>query len=253
MKDLGKKIFCLGLQIEHLVDEIFIHQSTYTEKILKRFYMDKAHPLNIPMVVQSLDVKKDIFRPQEDNEEILGPEVQYLSAIGALMYLANNTRPDITFSVNLLARYNSSPTKRHWNGVKHVLRYLRGTIDISLFYSNKSNFDLVGYANAGYLSDPHKARSQTGYLFTCEGTAISWQSVKQTMTATSSNHAEIFAIHEASRECVWLRLMTHHIREKCGLSFSKNLPTILFEDNTACITQIKGRYTKGDRTKHISP
>ncbi|KAL4025797.1 hypothetical protein IC575_014203 [Cucumis melo] len=124
---------------------------------------------------------------------------------------------------------------------------------MSLFYSNKSNFDLVGYVNAGYLTDPHKARSQTGYLFTCGGTAISCRSVKQTMTATSSNHVEILAIHEASRECVWLRSMTHHIRETCGLSFSKNLPTILFEDNTACIAQIKGGYIKGDRTKHISP
>ena len=45
---------------------------------------------------------------------------------------------------------------------------------MGLFYSNKSNFDLVGYADSGYLSDPHKARSQTGYLFTCGGTAISW-------------------------------------------------------------------------------
>ncbi|KAL0561639.1 hypothetical protein IC582_002079 [Cucumis melo] len=155
------------------------------------------------------------------------------------MYLANNTRLDIAFSVNLLARYSSSPTKRHWNEVKHVLRYLRGTIDMGLFFSNKSNFDLVGYANARYLSDPHKARSQTSYLFTCGGTAISWRSIKQTMTVTSSNHAKILAIHEVSGECVWLRSMTHHIRETCGLSFSKNLPTILFEDNTACIVQIK--------------
>ncbi|KAL0549877.1 hypothetical protein IC582_014367 [Cucumis melo] len=160
--------------------------------------MEKAHPLNIPIVVRSLDIKRDIFRPREDNEELLGPEVSYLSAIGALMYLANNTRPDIAFLVNLLARYSSSPTKRHLNGVKHVLRYIRGTIDIGLFYSNKSNFDSVSYADAGYLSDPHKGISQIGYLFTCGGTAISWRSVKQTMTATSSSHAEIFAIHEAS-------------------------------------------------------
>ena len=59
---------------------------------------------------------------------------------------------------------------------------------MSLFYSNKSNVDLVGYADVGYLSDLHKARSQTDYLFTCGGTAISWRSVKQTITATSSNH-----------------------------------------------------------------
>ncbi|KAL0549202.1 hypothetical protein IC582_013683 [Cucumis melo] len=215
--------------------------------------MDKAHLLNIPMVVRSLDVKNNIFRPREDNKELLGPEVPYLNTIGALMYLANNTRSDITFSVNLLAKYSSSPIKRYWDGVKHVLRYLRGTIDMSLYYSNKSNFDLVGYADAGYLSDPHKAKSQTGYLFTYGRTAISWQFLKQTMTTTSWNHAKILAIHEASRECVWLRSMTHHIRETCGLSFSKNLSTILFEYNTACIAQIKGGYIKGDRTKHILP
>ncbi|KAL0439907.1 UNVERIFIED_CONTAM: hypothetical protein Slati_2473700 [Sesamum latifolium] len=78
--------------------------------------MDKAHPLSTPMVVQSLDVNKDLFRPSAHNDEILDPEVPYLSAIGALMYLANNTRPDIAFSDNLLARYSSTPTKRHWNG-----------------------------------------------------------------------------------------------------------------------------------------
>jgi hypothetical protein len=68
--------------------------------------------LSSPMVVRSLDVKKDPFRPrEEEEEELLGPEVPYLSAIGALMYLANCTRPDIAFSVNLLARFSSSPTR----------------------------------------------------------------------------------------------------------------------------------------------
>ncbi|RVW45253.1 Retrovirus-related Pol polyprotein from transposon TNT 1-94 [Vitis vinifera] len=130
MKDLGKTKFCLGLQIEHFPNGVLVHQSTYIKKVLKRFYMDKAHPLSSPMVVRSLDVKKTISSLRKD-EELLGPEVPYLSAIGALMYLANCTRPDIAFSVNLLARYSSAPTRRHWN-------------------------------DAGYLSDPHKGRSQTG-------------------------------------------------------------------------------------------
>ena len=81
--------------------------------------MDEAHPLSTPMVVRSLDVNKDPFRPQEKDEEIFGSEVPYLSAIGALMYLANTTRPDIPFVVNLLARYNSAPTRR--NEIKHIL------------------------------------------------------------------------------------------------------------------------------------
>ena len=124
--------------------------------------MDKAHPLNTPMVVRSLDPTKDPFRPKEDDEEMLGPEVPYLSAIGALMYLANCTRPDIAFAVILLARFSSSPTRRHWNGIKHILRYLQETADLGLFYSKTSRRELLGYADVGYLSDPHKARSQTG-------------------------------------------------------------------------------------------
>ncbi|XP_021751847.1 uncharacterized protein LOC110717451 [Chenopodium quinoa] len=151
------------------------------EKVLKRFSMDTTHPLSSPMVVRSLEVEKDPFRPRENDEEILCPEVSYLSEIGALMYLANT----------------------------------------------------------GYLSDPHNGRSQTGYVFTYGGTAISWRSMKQTIAVTSSNHSEILAIHEASRECVWLRSVVQHIKEVCGLSFGKEAPTTLYEDNAACIAQLK--------------
>jgi hypothetical protein len=113
------------------------------------------------MVVRSLDEKKDPFRPQEKDEELLGREVPYLSAIGALMYLACHTRPDISFDVNLLARYSSSPTRRHWNRIKHIFRYLKGTMDMGLFYSDISMVELTGYADACYLFDPHDGRSQT--------------------------------------------------------------------------------------------
>ena len=75
--------------------------------------MDGAHPLSTLMVVRSLDVNKDPFRPQEKNEELLGPKIPYLSAIGALMYLKTTTRPDITFLVNFLARHSFAPTRRH--------------------------------------------------------------------------------------------------------------------------------------------
>ena len=73
------------------------------------------------------------------------------------------------------------------------------------------------------------------------------------MVATLSNHSEIITIHEASRECIWLRLMIQHIQESYGLLFIKDNPITLFEDNVAYIAQIKGDYIKGDRTKHIFP
>jgi hypothetical protein len=208
--------------------------------------------LSTPTVVQSLDVKNDPFRPREDNEELLGSEVPYLNAIDALMYLANNTRPDITLSVNLLAKYNFSPTWRHWNEIKHIFHYLRGNMNMGLFYSNDASHKLVGYADAGFLYDPHKGRSLTSYLFTCGNTVISWRSTKKILVATSSKHAEILAIHKANHECVWLRLMTQHIRGICGLSSSKGTLTILYEDNIAYIAQLKGDTSKeiGQNTSH---
>jgi Reverse transcriptase (RNA-dependent DNA polymerase) len=95
MKDIGVTKLCLGLQIEHFHNDIFVHQSNYIQKMLKRFNMDKPHHLSTLMVVRSLDVKKDPYRTRENNEKVLDPEVPYLSTIGALMYLGNNTRPDI--------------------------------------------------------------------------------------------------------------------------------------------------------------
>ena len=100
--------------------------------------MDKAHHLSSPMVVRSLDVKNDSFCPCKKDEELLDLEVPYLSVIGVLIYLANSIHPNIAFSINLLARYNSAPTRRHWNGIQHILHYLRGTTNMSLFYSRKS-------------------------------------------------------------------------------------------------------------------
>nr|ABA96113.2 retrotransposon protein, putative, Ty1-copia subclass [Oryza sativa Japonica Group] len=222
------------------------------KKILEKFNMDESYPSKTPMVVRSLDVEKDPFRPKEDGEDVLGPDFPYLSAIGALMYLANSTRPDIAFSVNLLARYSAAPTKRHWTGVKNVFRYLKGTRDLGLFFKKNHDSTLIRYTDAGYLSDPHNVRSQTGFVFLQGGTAISWKSSKQTLVATSTNHSEIIALYEASRECVWLRRMVNHILTSCGIG-SLESPTIIYEDNAACVVQMETGYIKSNITKHIAP
>ena len=229
-----------------------MHQSTYTKRVLGKFNMDKCHPLKTPMVVRSLEADKDPFKPKEDDEEVLGPEVPYLSAIGALMYLANCTRPDIVFAVNLLARYSATPTRRHWVGVKTILRYLRGTQDLGLWFPKNQDPSMVGYVDACYMSNPHNARSQTGFVFLCGNTAISWRSVKQTLVATSTNHSEIIALYEATRGCVWLRRMIGHIQKSCGLNID-NSPTIIYEDNAVCVAQIHMGYVKSNFTKHITP
>jgi hypothetical protein len=77
------------------------------------------------------------------------------------MYLTNNTRPDIAFAVNCLARHGAAHTMHHWNDIKNILRYLVGTIDLGVYFQKNQDSKLIGYADDGYLSDPHNARSQT--------------------------------------------------------------------------------------------
>ena len=96
--------------------------------------MDKVHPDSTPMISHSLDQRNYLFRPRDDDEDVLEVEVPYLSAIGALLYFAQYTTPDISFDVNLLARHSSAPTQRHWTAIKTIFRYLKGTIDMSFFY-----------------------------------------------------------------------------------------------------------------------
>jgi hypothetical protein len=252
MKDLGQTKFFLGLQLEHFYSGIFIYQAAYVQKVLEKFNIDKSYSTKIPMVVRSIDIEKGPFRPSDEGEEVLGPQVPYLSVVGALMYLANSTSPVIAFVVNLLARHSAKPTKRHWVGVKTVLRYLNGTRDLGLFYSRNQDPILLGYTDAGYLLDPHNGRSQTGSVFLQGGTTISWKSSKQTLVSTSTDHSEIIALYETSHECVWLRRMINHIVQSSGIGVL-DTPTIIFEDNLAYVTQMKSCYIKSNMTNHIIP
>ena len=108
------------------------------------------------MVIHSLNVKKDIFLPRDDNEELFCLEMWYHSTTDALMYLPNNTRHDIAFVISLLVRFSSCPTRRYQDRIKHIFWYLLDMIDKGLLYANGSRPLLIGYVDARYLFDPHK-------------------------------------------------------------------------------------------------
>lgn len=123
---------------------------------------------------------------------------------------------------------------------------------MGLYFPAKHTDKLIGYADAGYLSDPDDSKLQTGYVFLQGGTAISWKSSKQSLTPTSSNHAEVIALYKASRECLWLRQLINHIRSNTGQRTLQQ-PTMIYEDNRPCVEQIAQGFIKGDRIKHIAP
>jgi hypothetical protein len=132
IKLLGKTLYYLGFQVHHFPGGVLLHQQAYVRKLLKHFQMDQAHVLTIPMIGRSRTTE-DPYQPCSEEEEIVDRQ-KYLTAVGAFTHLTTHTRPDIAFVTNILARHNQKPTARHWNGVKHLLRYLRGTEDLGLYY-----------------------------------------------------------------------------------------------------------------------
>ena len=249
MKDLGRVSHCIGLQIEHFDGGIFVHQTNYTRGLLKKYSMENCNPMKTPMEVKG---DRELYGDPKEGEPLLGSEYPYFSAIGELMWLANRTRPDIAFAVNILARYAATPTMRHWNGVRRILRYLKRTEDYGILYRRGSTEKLRGYADAGYKSDPNTGKSQGGYVFKLGGAAISWRSKKQTVVATSTAHAELIALYDGTREASWLHRLQKFVEKSTGLDDDpQRIP--MHEDNEACIKQIKKGFVRTDATKHIDP
>ncbi|TYK15379.1 ty1-copia retrotransposon protein [Cucumis melo var. makuwa] len=112
-------------------------------------------------------------------------QLEYAKIIGSVMYLMNYTRPDIAYAVSRLSRYTHNPDRYHWDALRHLLRYLKGTIDYYLHF-NKFPVVLEGYCDANRVTDNDEVNSTSGYIFLLGGRAISWKSAKQTCIARST-------------------------------------------------------------------
>jgi ATP-binding cassette subfamily B (MDR/TAP) protein 1 len=133
-------------------------------------------------------------------------KIPYEKAVGSLMYLMICTRPDIALAMGKVSRYMSNPGKIHWEAVKWILRYLKGTTDFGLVFDSKLHNakSVIGYVDADYGQDLDGRKSTTGYVFTLGGGCISWRSTLQKCVAQSTTEAEYVAVAEAAKEAVWL-------------------------------------------------
>ncbi|KAK8924195.1 hypothetical protein KSP39_PZI019372 [Platanthera zijinensis] len=153
-------------------------------------------------------------------------------------------RPDITFVVGLLGRYQSNPKPDHWVVVKKVLRYLKGTSDIKLVYHKVQNLKLVGYTDSDFIGCGDDRKSTLGYIFRFADGAILWKSVKQTLITSSTMHAEFVALFRVSTHAVLLKnfiselkvvdFIAGHIRLYCD-----NIFLVMFSINNKSITRSK--------------
>ena len=148
--DQGDPRLLLGIEIarNRNVSEIKISQGQFLHKILSRFNMEDSHPVSTPME------NSNHLTPASDDDLFEDPSL-YRAAVGSLMYAAVGTRPDLTFAVQKLAQFSHKPSNEHWKAIKHVLRYVKGTLDLGITYSGAKNANIVaeGFSDADWASN----------------------------------------------------------------------------------------------------
>jgi hypothetical protein len=237
--DLGQVRHILGIEVtrDRSTQKLTLSQGAYTRSILEKYHMITSFPLDIP-------AEPNVKLAKAANDATI-TQAPYQSAIGALLYLAILTRPDISFVVQHLSQFNSKPTNAHWNAVKRVFRYLRGTIDDGITYSHTSNkLNVVAYSDANWASDITDRRSITGFVFLLCGGPVSWSSKKQPSVALSTMEAEYMALSSTGRHAAWVVTFLRAI----GAEPTK--PITIFADNAAA-NQLARNTVHHSRAKHI--
>jgi hypothetical protein len=183
--------------------------------------------------------------PSTNEEKLEMNNIPYRKAVGCLMYLVQGTRPDLAYSIHQVSRFLHNPGKKHWDAVKRILRYVKGTKNLALTFKKQDTEDkLLGYSDADFGHESNKRKSITGWVFTYNGTPISWSSKQQTITAQSTTEAETIALSDATKEALWLRNVINEITQQpLG-------PTPIFCDNESTLHIVRNREYR-PRTKHL--
>jgi hypothetical protein len=168
---------------------------------------------------------------------------KYRQLIGCLMYLLA-TRPDLAFSVCLIARYMEKPTELHLAAAKRVIRYLQGSLHYGILYANNSECVLHGWSDSDYAGDLDDRKSTTGYVFMYGNGAVSWSSKKQAIVTLSTTEAEFVAAASCACQAVWLGRILEQLNQ------AQMHGTVIFCDNTSSIKLSKNPVMHG-RCKHI--
>ena len=224
-----------------------LSQPTYVTDLAKKhnFAPDVRSNRSIPIT------------PIKDNADA-GPPLplnnEYASLVGSLLYLANCTRPDLSFAVSTLARHLRAPCAKHMGIAKDLLRYALTTRTLGLTFRRPTSpfhsIQLVGYSDSDYanfnLPEPDELitrRSVTGFIFLANGTPVSWQSKKQVTVSRSSDEAEYQAMATAASQALWLRKLVAELDPPAR-------KLTMWCDNTAALAHV---HSPGsiNKTKHV--
>lgn len=243
MTDDGEIGYILGIKVEHSPTQVKLHQSAYVDKLVNRFGLTNTRPAFTPIMAGF-----DAEIADESPELSQAKKQLYQQLIGALMYAALGTRPDISFALQLLSRSLASPTIMHLTAAQHVLRYLKTTSTYGIVYLKGKQGDgdeLLVYCDADYAGDRATGKSTSGIITLLNDGIITWSTRKQDCIALSTLESEYVAICEAAKETAWLRELLNELHH------AQADPTIIYSDNTGAISY-SGNSTSHRRTKHIN-
>ncbi|CAM8931339.1 unnamed protein product [Rhodiola kirilowii] len=236
MKDMGEAEVILGIKIEKVEGGLALTQSQYIEKVLKKYKYLDCHPMNTHF---------ESSQRLSPNKGAPVSQLKYSRVIGSLMYAMTSTRPDIAFAVGKLSRYTSNPSEDHWKAVHRILRYLKGTMNLGLVYSEFPSV-IEGYSDASWISNKEDHSSTSGWVFLLGGGAISWASKKQTCISSSTMESEFVALAAASKEAEWLKNMIHEI----PLWERPISPILIHCDGVAALAKVYSHVYNG-KSRHL--
>lgn len=241
MKDLGEISTFIGIRItrERAKRQMLLDQSTYILSLLDRFGMAECNPRASPNSNKN---------NREDSNKLFANPLIFHSAVGGLMWVANNTRPDIAASVGQVAQHVSQPRVSDWCAVKQILAYLKGTMKQGLSLGGENTdtpLKLWVDANwAGDSGDMSNMASRQGAIIQFAGGTVTWYSRLQSTIALSSTEAEYLALAAGIKEALAIR----NLLGELGLPMH---PTQVFEDNAAVIHMVHNK-TLTRNTRHIA-
>ena len=192
---MGEMNYFLGLQVRQMNHGTFLHQTKYCKEILKKFYMDKRKEAATLMATNcylSMDEKGKLI-----------DQTKYRGIIGSLLYLTAS-RPNIMFSIFMCAHYQSCPKESHFSTIKRVMKYLRGTLDVGLWYPKGVEISLRGYFDFdfGECKLDKKSTSDICNLLGRHG-LVSWNSMKQACVALSMSEAKYIVAWSYCAQILW--------------------------------------------------
>lgn len=222
----------LGLDIHLKNGDIYINQQTYVIELINPFKLSEANAETTPETTNEYD----------DNSPELENQTQFTELIGALLYVALGTRPDIAHALSCVSR-TAAATQAHLNGAKRILCYLKGTSNLSLIFKRQDIFDLSVYSDANYASDASR-KSTSGILITINGTPVLSKSQLQRTISLSTTEAEFYAACEAAKSMIPIKNILMELK------IIPDKPTPIFIDKISAI-QIASDERTRSRTKHI--